>query len=75
MTKALKHWLERAADWPRELREEATDALRAIDAAHRGTYKLTEEDRAALRRSAEDVRLKRFVSKKKLRAFFRTGRA
>ena len=71
MTKALKDMLARAKKWPEEVQEEAVDTLRAIEAGHRGIYKLTEDDKAALKRSAEDVRLRRFVSAKKVAAFFK----
>ena len=75
MTKALKELMERAEAWPREVQDEVTDALHAIETAYRGLYTLTVEDEKALRKSGEDVRRKRFVSGKKLRAFFKTGRA
>lgn len=71
MTKALKEILARARKWPEEVQEEVVDTLRAIEAGHRGIYKLTEDDKAALKRSAEDVRLRRFVSAKKVAAFFK----
>lgn len=75
MTKELKSLLERAARWPQEVQEEAADSLQAIEQAYQGSYVLTAEDKKALEKSAEDVRKKRFVSPKKLRAFFKTGRA
>ncbi|MDO8576591.1 MAG: hypothetical protein Q7R90_04740 [bacterium] len=74
MTKELKSLLERAARWPREVQAEAADSLRAIETAYRGLYVLTADDEKALEKSAEDVRLKNFVSKKKLRTFFKSGR-
>ncbi len=75
MTKALQGLLKRAEQWPREVQDEAADALQAIDTAYRGLYVLTAEDEKALKKSAEDVRMKRFVNPKKLRTFFKTGRA
>lgn len=75
MTKALKEIVELVKEWPPEVQEEAAHALHAIDNAYRGLYVLTAEDKIALEKSAEDVRLRRFVSEKKLRKFFKTGRA
>lgn len=65
MTKALKDLLERAAEWPEGVQEAAVEALRMIERNQIGVYKLTAEDKAALRRSAEDVRKGRFASEKK----------
>ena len=75
MTKALQELLKKAEQWPQEVQDEAVDSLQAIEAAYRGLYVLTEDDEKALAKSAEDVRLKKFVPKKKLRAFFKSGRA
>ena len=75
MTKMLKDLLERAAHWPQEVQDEAADSLQAIEQAYQGSYVLTAEDEKALEKSAEDVRERRFVSPKKLRTFFKTGRA
>ena len=75
MTKELKSLFGRAARWPREVQDEAVDSLQAIEAAYNGLYVVTADDEKALAKSAEDVRLKRFVSKKKLHAFFKSGRA
>ena len=75
MTQTLKKLLQRVEEWPPEIQEEAADTLRAIEKAHRGLYELTVDDKKALARSAKDVHLRRFVSAKKLRNFFKTGRA
>jgi len=75
MTKALQKMLKKAATWPQEVQDEAAGALQVIEMAYQGTYEFTPEDLRALERSAEDVRLKRFVPMKKVRRFFKTGRA
>lgn len=75
MTKALKDLLERAAEWPEGVQETAVEALRMIEQSQSGVYKLTAEDRAALRRSAEDVRKGRFASQKEVKAFFKRAGA
>jgi len=75
MTKALKELFERAQEWPAQVQEAAAETLRAIEKGHIGTYELTNDDKEALRRSAEDVRKGRFASEKELKAFFKRGRA
>lgn len=71
MTKALRELLARAEKWPEEVQETAVETLRVIEQGHIGGYRLTEDDLAALARSAEDVRYKRFASPKKIKAFFK----
>lgn len=75
MTKALKALMERAAKWPQEVQEEAAETLRAIEAGHYGDYELAASDKAALKKSARDVRQRKFASAKKVAAFFKRARA
>ena len=75
MTKALQALIERAAKWPEEMQEVAAETLRMIEKSHDRTYRLTPDDRAALRRSAEDVRKGRFASDKEVKEFFKRARA
>ena len=75
MTEELKSLLERAARWPQKVQDEAVETLRSIEAGHAGTYVLTPEDREALERSADDVKQGRFVSPKKVGAFFKRAGA
>ena len=75
MTKELKELMERASKWPEEMQEAAAETLRMIEENHSKPYRLTAEDRAALRRSAEDVRKGRFASGKEVKVFLRRARA
>ena len=54
--------LERAAGWPEEAQAELVQAMLEIEAKYGGVFQLDEEERAALDRSAEDVRLGRFAT-------------
>jgi len=67
----LKEILKRVEKWPAEAQEEVAETLHAIEQQHVSGYVLTTEDRAALQRSAGDVRHKRFVSAKKIDALFK----
>jgi hypothetical protein len=75
MTKELKSLLERVARWPQKVQEEAVETLRSIEAGHTGRYVLTSEDKEALARSADDVKHARFVSSRKVAAFFKRAGA
>ena len=62
--------LERAADWPEEAQAELVQAMFEIEAKYGGIYQLDEDERAALERSAEDVRLDRFATNEEIAEVF-----
>ena len=62
MSKKLKELLERVSTWPDEAQEEAEASLEAIEQDFSEPYVLTDNDRDALERSADDVRRGRFAS-------------
>jgi len=74
MIKKLKDLFERAESWPEEVQNEAVEVLLSIEQGHIGEYELTAEDRAALERSAEDVRAGRFASDAEVAELFALGR-
>jgi hypothetical protein len=74
MIKKLKEIFERAEAWPKEVQDEAVETLLSIERGYVGDYELTAEDRAALARSAEDVRLGRFVPDEQVAEFFDRNR-
>lgn len=74
MTKKLKDILKRAEAWPEEVQDEAVETLLSIERGFVGDYELTAEDRAALTRSAEDVRLGRYASEQQVGEFFECNR-
>jgi hypothetical protein len=74
MNRKLKEVFERAEAWPEEIQEEALETLLSIERGHVGEYELTSEDRAALARSAEDVRLGRFAPDQQVAEFFDRNR-
>ncbi len=53
--------MERAADWPAEAQAELVEAMLQIEAEYGGVYQVDENERAALERSAEDIRTGRFA--------------
>jgi hypothetical protein len=73
-SKRLKEIVDRAQAWPKEVQDEAVEMLLSIERSYVGGYELTAADRAALARSAEDVRHGRFASDERLAAFFDRSR-
>ena len=70
MSKKLKELLERVATWPVVAQEEAEASLEAIEQDLSEPYVLTDDDRDALERSADDVRRGRFASDAEVRDVF-----
>ena len=56
MNSKLKELIDRVETWPEEVQEEALEVLLAIERGRVTTYHLSDEDRAALTRSAQDAR-------------------
>jgi ParB-like chromosome segregation protein Spo0J len=74
MNAKLKELIERVETWPAETQEEAIEILLSIEQARLADYELTDEDRAALARSAEDLREGRFAPDERVSEFFERNR-
>jgi hypothetical protein len=74
MNAKLKELIERVETWPAETQEEAIEILLSIEQTRLANYELTDEDRAALARSAEDVREGRFAPDGRVSEFFERNR-
>ena len=70
MTDKLKELLVRAESWPEEAQDELVRSAFDIERKYRVTYQLSDEDRAALARSLEDVRANRFASEHEVEEVF-----
>jgi hypothetical protein len=66
----LEGLIERAAGWPAEAQAELLRSALDIELRYLGSYPLSEEDRAALALSAEDVRQGRYASDEQVAAVF-----
>jgi hypothetical protein len=62
---------DRAAEWPQQAQAELIESMLNVEARYHGVYISTKEDRAALKQSAEDIRLGRFASDSDIRKVFR----
>ncbi len=74
MGNTLKDLIERVQTWPEEVQEEAIEILLAIEQGRVTTYELSDEDRTALGRSAEDLREGRLVPDRQVSEFFERNR-
>jgi len=61
-TKDLKGLLERVPKWPKEAQQELIRSMTEIETRYSNVYQVNDEERAALDRSAEDVRKRRFAT-------------
>jgi hypothetical protein len=58
----VERLIEQAVELPDEAQAELVESLIEMRSAHLGIYHVDEDEREALARSAEDVRLGRFAS-------------
>ncbi len=70
MTDRLKALMERIERWPKQAQDDAVNSLLAIEEEYLGGDDLSPEDRVALERSAEDVRLGKFADDEDVRETF-----
>jgi uncharacterized protein YbaP (TraB family) len=66
----VKEMLDRVLTWPSEAQEEAVASLATIEEQVAALQTLSPDDRDALARSAEDVRLGRFATEEQVKAVF-----
>ena len=69
-TKTLEALMERAASWPEEAQAELVRFMIDTEAKHFGVYRLTEEERAAIRKGLDDARQGRFASDEQIAELF-----
>jgi hypothetical protein len=66
----LNQLIERAADWPEEARQELVESMLDIEARYHGVYITTKDDRAALKKSGDDISAGRFAALDDVRKVF-----
>lgn len=71
MTKqALEILLERVSAWPEEAQEELMRSMTDIENRHLGIYRLSDDERNAVRRGLQDMREGRLASDETVAALF-----
>lgn len=69
-TKDLKKLLERVPTWPKEAQDEFVRSVTEIESRYSDVYLVNDEERAALIRSANDVRHRRFATDEEVHTLF-----
>jgi predicted transcriptional regulator len=66
--------LERVQSWPIEDQEELAEVAREIEARRTGVYRLSDQERAAVRAGLEEARRGDFASDEELEEFYQLHR-
>lgn len=74
MSPKRQNLLERVATLPEELLGEVEETVDEIVRWHEGVYRLSDEERAAVRKGMEAARRGEFVSDEELAAYYRRHR-
>ena len=72
---SLEILLERVASWPQGAQEELVQAIAEIETKHLGVYKLSADERAAVRRGLKEMREGKIASDEEVAALFARYRA
>jgi predicted transcriptional regulator len=71
MSPGTKTLLEQVQSWPEEDQEELADVAREIESRRTGVYRLSDEERAAVRAGMEAARRGEFASDEEMDDFYR----
>jgi predicted transcriptional regulator len=74
MSPKVKEILQHAASWPEEDQEELANVARIIEARRTGVYRLSDEERAAVREGMEAARRGEFVPDDEMERFYQLHR-
>ena len=74
MNADTKKLLERVASWPQEDQDELAEVAAEIEARRNGIYRLSDEERAAVRQGIEAARRGGFVPDGKMGAYYKRHR-
>jgi len=75
MSKLAEEILNRIDAWPKEAQAELMQSIVDIEEKHVGLYRLTDEERAAVRRGLDEMRKGKFASEERIAAIFNRYRA
>ncbi len=73
MRKVLENLMERAVGWPEEAQAELVEAMLEIETRHGGVYRLSDEERDAVRRGLREFRDGKLASDEAVAAAFDRG--
>ncbi len=75
MNKIVESILDRIADWPEEAQAELMQSVIEIETRHFGVYRLSDDERAAVREGLAQAERGEFVPDEVIAAFFKQHRA
>jgi predicted transcriptional regulator len=75
MNKVVENILDRVADWPEEAQAELMQAVIDIEARHFDVYRLSDDERAAVREGLAQAERGEFVPDEAVAAYFNKYRA
>ncbi|HEV7411676.1 MAG TPA: hypothetical protein VGO01_24595 [Bradyrhizobium sp.] len=73
MSPGTRALLERVQTWPEEDQEELADVAREIESRRSGVYRLSDEERAAVRAGMDAARRGNFVPEEEMDEFYRSS--
>jgi hypothetical protein len=74
MNARTKELLEQVESWQTEYQEELADFIREIESRRTGIYRLSEDERVAIREGMEDARQGKFATDEEIEAFYQLHR-
>ncbi len=74
MSPGTKALLERVETWPVEDQEELAELVREIESRRTGVYRLSDDERAAVRAGLEDARQGNFATELEMEEFYQLHR-
>jgi predicted transcriptional regulator len=74
MSPGTKSLLERVQSWPIEDQEELADVAREIESRRTGIYRLSDEERTAVRAGMDDARRGDFATEDEIEEFYQLHR-
>jgi predicted transcriptional regulator len=70
MNKRLETLLDRISTWPEAARTELVESILQIESKHLGVYRLSDDERAAVRRGLDEMRAGRFATDEEVAVVF-----
>jgi predicted transcriptional regulator len=74
MNARTKELLEQVESWPVEYQDELAEFIREIESRRNGLYRLSDDERAAVREGMEDARRGNFATDEEIEAFYQLHR-
>jgi predicted transcriptional regulator len=71
MNKRLETLLERVSAWPEEDQEQLLEHIAKIESRQSGVYRLSDEEKAAVKKGLDAAERSEFVSDENMAAFFK----